>query len=130
MKNIKRVAIGAVLGFAVCGLAIAQVHRRGGFRHSAGQHHGNPAAVAEHLDEVFPQVATFDSNKDGKLDEREKEALGKALADGTLELAIPTPPNGAKPTAEGMLNHVAEMYAYVAGYDLNHDGELDATEKA
>jgi hypothetical protein len=130
MKNIKRLAVVAVLGLAVGGLAIAQVHRNGGFRHGAERHHGDPTAMAKHLGEVFPQIATFDANKDSKLDDAEKEALGKAIADGKLQLPAHTPPNGVKPTPEKMLNHIAEMYAYVAGYDANRDGGLDATEQA
>src|SRR5262245_32771132 len=110
MKNIKPVAVVAVLGLAVCGLAIAQVHRSGSFRHSVAHDHGDPASVAEHLSEVFPQVATFDANKDGKLDDAEREALGKALADGKLQLPAHIPPHVSK-SAEMMLDHIAEMYA-------------------
>jgi hypothetical protein len=130
MKNIKRLAVVAVLGLAVGGLAIAQVHRNGGFRHGAAHHYGDPAALAKHLGEVFPQIATYDANKDRTLDGAEKEALGKAIADGKLQLPAHTPPNGVKPTAEKMLNHICEMFAYVSGYDANRDGGLDATEQA
>jgi hypothetical protein len=130
MKNIKRLVIVALLGVAVCGLAIAQVHRNGGSGDGGALHHGDPAAIAEHLGEVFPQVAAFDANKDGKLDDAEKEALGKAIADGKLQLPQHALPHGGKPTPEMMLNHITEMYAHVATYDANHDGQLDANEKA
>ena len=86
--------------------------------------------MVEHLSEVFPQVAAFDVNKDGKLDAAEKEALGKAMADGKLQFAAHTPPEGEKPNPEMMLNHIAEMYAQVSTYDVNKDGKLDATEQA
>lgn len=130
MKNIKRVAIVTVLGLAVCGLAIAQVHRVGALDHNMGQYHGDAASMTQHLVEVFPHIAAFDTNNDGKLDEAEKEALGKALADGTLQLPAHTPPHGGKPTPETMLNHIAEMYARVAAYDVNHDRKLDENEQA
>lgn len=122
MKNIKGLVIGTVLSLAVCGLAIGQAHKVGAFDRNMGQHHGDAASLAQHLAEVFPQIAAFDANKDGKLDGAEKEALGKAIADGTLQLPAHTPPHGVKPTPETMLNHIAEMYARVAPYDANHDG--------
>ena len=129
MKNIKRLAAVAILGFSMCGLAIAQVPSKGGSSSERAQHQ-DPASMVEHLGEVFPQVAAFDANKDGKLSDAEKEALGKAIADGKLQLPAHTPPDGAKPSPEKMLNHIAEMYAWVSTYDVNKDGKLDATEKA
>jgi len=86
--------------------------------------------MVQHLSEVFPHVAAFDLNKDGKLDDTEKEALGKALADGKLQLFPHTPPEGEKSAPEKMLNHLAEMYALVSTYDVNKDGKLDTTEQA
>ena len=130
MKNIKRLAAVAVLGFSLCELATAQDSHNNAPNTGPAQHHVDPAAMVEHLSEVFPQVAAFDLNKDGKLDEAEKEALGKAIAEGKLQLPAHTPPNGVKPTSEQMLNHIAEMYAWVSTYDVNKDGKLDATEKA
>lgn len=130
MKNIKRLAAVVVLGFSLCELATAQDSQNSAGNTGPAQHHVDPAAMVEHLSEVFPQVAAFDVNKDGKLDDTEKEALGKAIADGKLQLPAHTPPNGVKPTPEQMLNHIAEMYAWVSTYDVNKDGKLDATEKA
>ena len=86
--------------------------------------------MVEHLAQVFPKVAAFDTNKNGKLEDAEREALAAAIADGSLELPAHTGPNGEKPTADVLIPHVAEMYAYVAGYDVNHDGALDETERA
>lgn len=130
MKNIKKLVIVTVLALAVCGLAFAQVHRTGALNHNMALNHGDAASVVQHLAEIFPQIATFDANKDGKLDATEKEALGKAIADGTVQFPAHTAPPGLKPTGEMMLNHIAEMYAYVARYDSNQDGELDETEQA
>lgn len=129
MKNIKRFAVMTALGLVVSGVAIAQVYRGGTLDHIA-QHHGDAASMVKHLSEVFPQIAAFDTNKNGKLDDAEKEALAKAIADGTLQLPAHTPPDGVKPTAEMMLNHIAEMYAHVARFDANHDGVLDEQEQA
>ena len=130
MKNIKRLAVVALLGLAVTGLAIAQAHQSGGLCEFLAQHRVDPAAMTEHLSQVFPQVASFDANKDGKLDDTEKEALGKAIADGKFQLPAHNASHGEKPSAETMLNHIAEMYAHVSIYDANHDGELDSTEQA
>jgi hypothetical protein len=128
MKNIKILTVAGALGLVVCGIAIAQAHRGGTLHHALAQHHGNPAAVVEHLAQAFPKVAAFDVNKDGQLDDAEKEALGKAIADGSLELPMHNAPQGENPTE--MLPHIAEMYAYVARYDVNHDGVLDESERA
>jgi hypothetical protein len=73
MKNIKRLAAAAVLGLTACGLAIAHVHQNGINGHEAAGH-GDPAAMANHLGEIFPQVAAFDTNKNGKLDDAEKRS--------------------------------------------------------
>src|SRR5262245_318380 len=100
MKNIKRIVVLGAVVLGLCGLAIAQIHRSGGVRHDAHQYHGDPASAAKHLGEVFPQIASFDLNKDGKLDDAEKEALGQALAGGKLQVPAHTPPNGGQPTAE------------------------------
>jgi hypothetical protein len=130
MKNIKQLVAAAVLGLSVCGVAIAQAPSTSGSSPGPAQHHGDPASMVEHLSEFFPQVAAFDANKDGKLDDAEKQALGKALADGKLQLPAHTPPDGEKPSPEKMLNHIAEMYAWVSTFDVNKDGKLDETEKA
>jgi hypothetical protein len=130
MKNIKRLAVVTALGLAVCGPVMAQEHKGNGTSQDAAQHHGDPATLVKHLSEVFPQVAAFDVNKDGKLDDAEKEALGKAIAEGKLEIPAHAPPDGTKASAEKMLNHVAEMYARVSLYDTNHDGKLDEKEQA
>jgi hypothetical protein len=130
MKNIKTLALTGMLGLVVCAGAIAQVHDGGTPHRNLAQGHGDAAAMVKHFAEMFPKVAAFDVNKDGKLDDTEKGALAKAIADGTLELPAHTAANGEKPTAAEMASHVAEMYAYVAVYDTNHDGVLDETEQA
>jgi hypothetical protein len=130
MKNIKTLAVVGVLGLAVCGFAIAQSRHGGAPGHGAVQHGTDAASAVQHLTEVFAKFAAFDVNKDGQLDATEKQSLAKALADGTLQLPAHTPPNGVKPSAEMMLNHIGEMYAKFAPYDANHDGAFDATEQA
>jgi hypothetical protein len=129
MKSKTLTIIGA-LGLAICGFAIAQVHRGGDSLDSLGQLHRNPGAAVEHLSKFFPIIASFDANKDGELDAKEKEALAKAITDGTVQIPAHTPPHGVKPSPEMMVNHISEMYAYVAVFDVNHDGQLDAKEQA
>ena len=123
MKNIKRIVVVTLLVLVAGGLAIAQAHR-------GAWHHADPASMVQHFSQFFPRIAAFDINKDGKLDATEREALARAITDGTLQLPAHTPPNGIKPTTEMMVEHIAELYAGVWNYDANHDGELDATEQA
>lgn len=130
MKNIKTIAAVAVLGLAVCGFAIAQSRHGGARGHGAMQHHTDPASAVKHLTETFAKFAAFDADKDGKLGATEKESLAKAIVEGKVQLPAHTPPNGVKPSADEMLNHIAEMYAHFAPYDANHDGAFDATEQA
>lgn len=130
MKNINTLALIIAGGLAVCRLANAQVHDGDAPGHDGTQHHVDPASAAAHLAQFFPKIAAFDTNKDGKLDEKEKKALAKAVADGTVELPAHIPSNGGKPNTEMMLNHICEMYPQVARYDANHDGILDDTEQA
>jgi hypothetical protein len=129
MKNFKTLAAVVAGGLVVCGLAFAQVHDGNGSGHDS-QHHSDPAALATHLAEFFPKIAAFDVDKNGKLDDKEKESLRKAIADGTIELPAHTSPHGEKPNVEMMVNHICEVYPQVARYDANHDGVLDETEQA
>jgi hypothetical protein len=129
MKNIKTFAVAGVLGLAVCGFAIAQAHRGGVWAHGSIQCDAESASAVEHLTEAFAKIAAFDANKDGQLDETERESLAHALVDGTLQLPPHKLPNGAKPGVEMMVTHIGEMYAQFAKYDANHDGVLDKTEQ-
>lgn len=130
MKNITKLAmVTAVLGLAIGGWAIAQAHQSGALTHMA-QYHGDADSMVKHLTEAFPKVAAFDANKDGKLDETEKAALAKAIADGTLQLPGHAMADGAGPSPEMMADHIAEMFARIVAYDANHDGRLDANEQA
>jgi hypothetical protein len=128
MKNFKTLAAMIAGGLAACGLALAQVHDGNASGHDS-QHHSDPAALAAHLAHFFPKIAAFDTDKNGKLDDKEKEALAKAIADGTVELPAHIP-HGDKPKVEMMLNHICEVYPQVARYDANHDGVLDEAEQA
>src|SRR5437660_5539174 len=128
MKNFKTLAAVVAGGLAVCGLAIAQVHD-GNASGPGSQHHSDPASVAAHLAQFFPKIAAFDTDKNGKLDDKEKESLAKAIADGTVELPAHIAPHGDKPNVEMIINHICEIYPQVARYDTNHDGVLDETEQ-
>jgi hypothetical protein len=130
MKNIKTLAAVAVLGLGVCAFAFAHGHLGGARGHGTQGQLTDVASAVEHLAEAFPNFAAFDANKDGRFDAAEKEAMARALADGTLQLPAHRPPNGAEPGAEAMLAHIGEMYARFALYDVNHDGALDATEQS
>jgi hypothetical protein len=141
MKHCKTVAIVVAGGLvAVCGLAIAKVHTGNASGHGHGHgygsqqrqdHHGDPASMAAHLAQFFPKIATFDTDKNFQLDEQEKESLGKAIADGTVEFpAGHMPPHGDKPDVAMMVDHIGEVYPQVARYDANHDRVLDETEQA
>jgi len=127
MNNFKTLAAVVAGGLAVCSLAIAQVHDRNASGHDS-QHHNDPASVAAHLAEFFPKIAAFDTDKNGKLDDKEKKSLAKAIADGTVEFPNHTP-HGDKAEAEKMINHICNVYPQVARYDANHDGKLDEKER-
>jgi hypothetical protein len=129
MKNFKTLAAVVAGSLVVCGLAIAQVHYGNASGHDS-PHHSDPAALAAHLAEFFPKIAAFDVDKNGKLDDKEKESLRKAIADGKIDLPAHTPPHGDKPDVEMMVNHICQVYPQVARYDANHDGVLDETEQA
>ena len=129
MKNFKILSTVVAAGFAVCGLAIAQVHDGNSSGHDS-QPHGDPASLVAHLAQFFPKIAAFDLDKNGKLDDKEKESLAKAIADGKVELPAHSPPHGDKPNVKMMINHICNVYPQVARYDVNHDGVLDEKEQA
>src|SRR5262245_39411643 len=113
LNRMKYMTILAVLtagGFGLGGIAIAQVHSDRAPGHEAIDQHADPASTVEHLAKAFPAIAAFDQNKDGKLDETEKAALSKAIAEGKVQLPGHTPPHGDKLDARPMVNHVVEMY--------------------
>ena len=133
MKNTKTLTVLILLGLAACSSTFAQ-GRPGGARSQRPPHAqppaGAPGAAVQHLTEAFAKVAPFDANRDGQLDAAEREALGDAIADGTVQApAHRTPPPGATPNAEKILHRIAGMYASVAPYDANHDGTLNETEQ-
>jgi hypothetical protein len=64
------------------------------------------------------------------LDPTEKESLAQAIADGSLILPPHAPGKEMFPNEGQRLDHFAEMYARLAVYDANHDGELDSGEEA
>src|SRR4029078_11986968 len=112
MKNIKTIAVVTVLGLAICGFAIAQTHH---VKARGPAHHFKDAASAvEHLTEMFPKFAQFDTNKDGQFDATEKESLGEAIAEGKLQLPAQMPPDVAKETPAAMQDLIAEDYVKFA----------------
>lgn len=130
MKHIKTLIALGVLGLLLGGLAIAQVHHGRAWSHLALHHPADSAAMVEHLSKAYPMIATFDANKDGQLDQEERAALAKAIADGTLQLPMQAAPGGQGPSAEELASHIGQMYARVAAYDANHNGTLDENELA
>lgn len=127
MKNFKTLALVVAGGLVACGLAIAQSGNASG--HDPHEHM-DPGAMAAHLAQFFPKIAAFDVDKNGKLDDKEKESLAKAIADGTVELPAHAGPHGEKPNPDMMANHICEVYPQVARFDANHDGVLNETEQA
>ncbi len=124
MKYLRTITVVAVLGLTVGAYAVVQN------LHEPKANGSDVASMVGHLSQVFGEFAAFDLNKDGQLDAREKAALAKAIADGSLTLPSGMPPKDAFPSEEQRLNHMVEMYARFAVYDANHDGVLDSTEQA
>jgi EF hand len=87
-----------------------------------------PEAIVDHIAEVYPQVAKLDVNHDGALDETEQAALKKAIEAG--ELMHPHSAVRHEADAASLSKHIAEVFAKVSAFDVNKDGQLDATEKA
>jgi len=129
MKHMKKCMVAAALAVAVCGFAIAK-HHHGGFPGHRGFHGVETGFMVDHLSEGFVKVVSFDANKNGELEATEKESLGRAIREGSVQLPIDKLKKGDAPSADRMLGHIADMYAYLARIDANHDGALDPSEQA
>ena len=137
MKKLNTLAILAVLGAALGTTALAQNDGPPGGP-GGGQFRGRPPMMnAGQLATNYAAVAVYDANKDGALDATEQAAVAQAIVDGKLQ--PPGPPRGGQsetrpaPTAEMAQRMAAEMttlYAALAAYDVNKDGQLDDTEQA
>jgi Ca2+-binding EF-hand superfamily protein len=72
-------------------------------------------------------IQKYDANHDGQLDQSEMAALQKDIADGKIQ--PPGPPRQRGPRgAGGPPAHFPKEI--VDKYDINHDGQLDETERA
>lgn len=123
MKTLTSLAVWAVLG-ALGTSAFAQGRPGSG----PGQRPADANPPIATMTAAYATAAPFDTNKDGSLDATEQAALSKAIADG--KVSLPTPPNGGQPNAQGGAARLAMMYATLAAYDANKDGQIDATEQA
>ena len=111
------------------------------FNGSSAYAQGGPAkppasGALKHLLAVYRSIAPFDTNKNGKLELAEEDAIVDAIRDEKLELPIPpfgpmgmTPPKAFMPDPEAMIGRLSEMYKTVAATDANNNGVLDANEQ-
>ncbi len=101
--------------------------------------------VLKHLTEGHASIAAFDKNKDGALNDSEKEAIADALKDGSLHLPpppMPPPPPKDGSSADGgpppemtppigeILPVISSLYEAVAALDADKNGSLDDNEMA
>ena len=141
VKAIEALAILASLGLISGSSAFAQ-----------GRPGGKPklqpdfAEVAlKQLSEGYANIAPFDKNKDGKLNDTEEQAIADALEDGSLILPMPPmpppppqdrsgadagPPPEMMPPIEEILPVISSLYEAVAALDADKSGSLDDNEKA
>lgn len=143
VKTIEALAIVASLGLISGSAAFAQ-GRTGG---KPKKQPDFAQVVLKQLSEGYASIAPFDTNKDGKLNATEEDAIADALKDGSLKLPIPPmpppppppqdgagadagPPPGMMPPIEEMLPVIASLYEAVAALDADQNGSLDDNEKA
>jgi hypothetical protein len=74
-------------------------------------------------------LAIYDADKNGKLDEDERDLLQEDIAAGKFERP-PMPPGGRGPGGPGGPAHMGPPKEIVDQYDANKDGRLDDTERA
>ena len=141
VKTIETLAIVALLGLISGSSAFAQGRPGGKLKKQP-----DFAEVAlKQLSEGYESIAPFDKDKDGKLNDTEKESIADALEDGSLKLPIPPmpspppsdksgadagPPPEMMPPIEEILPVISSLYEAVAALDADKNGSLDDNEKA
>ena len=131
MKNITQLALTAIATLALGTAVLAEAAPEGGKggRGRGGRPGGPPSP--DRIVAQYGQIASYDTNKDGKLDDTEKKAIADAIAAGTLKAPAGRPgPEGAAPDAGMVVERMTRMYPKIAAFDTNHDGALDDTEVA
>lgn len=123
MKKLRTIAIVAALGLGIGGYAVART------LHGHMRHGNRGMDMCAHFAEAYKQFSPLDADKDGQLAGAEKEALGKALKDGTLSIPPHAPSADAFQSDQARLEHIAEMFSRVASHDANKDGALDESEQ-
>ncbi len=102
------------------------------------------AEIAKNLSTRYEAIAAFDTDKNGKLEAAEIEAVNKAIEDGSLEVGPPRPPKddkkgegkpsdkpeGKRPPGDKAGEHVAKLYESLVPYDADKNAKLDETEQA
>jgi Ca2+-binding EF-hand superfamily protein len=85
----------------------------------------------------YAALAVYDTNHDGTLDTNEQAAVAEALANGTLQLPGPgrgpdgqSPPTPSAQAAKKIAKNLAALYAALAPYDTDKNGQLDSEEQA
>lgn len=143
MKTIQRLALFTVITASLGATAMAQSGGPGrnfgppGERGRGGFTNRPPAITAAVIAANYASVAVYDANKDGTLDTTEQAAVAQALVDGKLQ--PPGPPRGpggenrpaiTSEMAQHGATRTAAMYAAVAPYDTDKNGQLSDAEQA
>ena len=128
--KIKTHVIASALGLAVCGSALGQ-DRPGGARDQAPRQPGDAASATAHIAEAYANVAPFDVNRDGLLDEGELRDLGQAMLAGEVqEPKHRIQPEGDEPAHPGIIiRRIVGLYRVAFSFDKDKDGLLSETER-
>jgi hypothetical protein len=129
MKNITQLALTAIATLALGTAVLAEAAPEGGKggRGRGGRPGGPPSP--DRIVAQYGQVASYDTNKDGKLDATETQAITAAVAAGTIKVPAGRPgPEGEAPDASKVVERMTRMYPKIAAFDTNHDGALDDNE--
>ena len=135
MKTIRKIALVGTLGMLAASAAIAQPADNDRPPRRQGQ--GGPGSFRPDP-EMRKQalLGKYDANKDGKLDDTERAAIGKDVEEGTFDprLLGPRPDGprfgrgpGGPQGGPGFGPRHEEM---LEKYDANKDGRIDAEERA
>jgi hypothetical protein len=125
LRNVKFLVLALAL-VSLPGLAEEQsAGRRGG--PPIG---GDPQAFVSQIAERYRQLAQYDVDRNGELDDMEQSMILRAIADGNLKpLTFNGGPGLLKPTTEILRMRMSAMFPRLAAFDVNRDGVLDSTEQ-
>lgn len=123
MKKTIQLSLIAALFAALTLTAAAQGRPGGGPPQNAGQ-------LVKHFADAYAKVAPYDADKDGRLNESEREKLGGDILDGRIK--PPTMRRGDLsdvPHPGIIIQRVSMLYAAAREFDADKNGTLNKAEQ-